>query len=143
MARPSTRQTTRKPREALPVRNATGRDAEDVAADFLVGEGFRVLWRNVRIGSLEIDLVVKKGDLVAIVEVRARGPGSFERPLATITYKKKRALLSASRGLWRGRLKKMPDVLRVRIDVVAITRDHEKGEPKIEWIKGALTEEDG
>ena len=116
----------------------TGRDAEAVAADHLRADGFSVLWRNVRIGALEIDLVAKKDDLVIIVEVRSRGPGAFEKPLESITREKRRHLLRASRGLWRGRLKKMPDVLRVRIDVIAIGEDG-----TLEWIKGAITEQDG
>ncbi len=116
-------------------RTAIGRRAEDIAAAHVEEAGFRVLWRNVRIGPLEIDLVAKKGDLVIIVEVRSRGPGAFERPLASIGWKKRVALLRAARGLWRGRLKKMPDVQRVRIDVIAIT----PGE--IEWIRGAITEQ--
>lgn len=36
----------------------------------------------------------------------------------------------------------MPDVMRVRIDVIAITDDAE-GNAAIEWIKGAITEQDG
>lgn len=115
-----------------------GRDAEAVAAEHLRADGFSVLWRNVRIGALEIDLVAKKDDLVIIVEVRSRGEGSFEKPLESITREKRRHLLSASRGLWRGRLKKMPDVLRVRIDVIAVAEDG-----SVEWIKGAITEQDG
>jgi putative endonuclease len=104
--------------------------------------GFEVLWRNVRIGSLEIDLVAKKDDLVVIVEVRTRGEGAFEGPLASITRNKRRMLLRASRGLWRGRLKKMPEVKRVRIDVIAITKTAD-GETELEWIRAAITEQDG
>jgi putative endonuclease len=122
-------------------RLAVGRDAERVAEDHLVAEGFRVLWRNVRIGPLEIDFVAQKGDLVVIAEVRTRGPGSFEGPLASITRTKRRALLRASRGLWRGRLKKRDDVRRVRIDVVAVSYGPEGA--SVEWIKGAITEQDG
>jgi putative endonuclease len=117
------------------LRTTIGRTAEDRAAAFLEAEGFRVLWRNVRIGPLEIDLVGKKDDLVVIAEVRSRGPSSFEGPLASVTWSKRRLLLRAARGLWRGRLKKMPDVQRVRIDVIAIHGD------AIEWIKGAITEQ--
>lgn len=115
-----------------------GRKAEAVAADHLRADGFDVLWQNVRIGALEVDLVAKKDDLVVIVEVRARGPGAYVKPLASITREKRRNLLRASRGIWRGRLKKMPDVMRVRIDVIAV---NEAGE--VEWIKGAITEQDG
>lgn len=95
----------------------------------------------MRIGSLEVDIVAKKDDLVAIVEVRARGPGAFEGPLASVTRTKRQMLLRAARGLFRGRLKKMPDVERVRIDVVAVTLG--EGEPRLEWIKAAVTEQDG
>src|SRR5688572_14506997 len=108
-----------------------GREAEDIAARHLEDDGFVVLWRNVRIGSLEVDIVAKKDDLVAIVEVRSRGPGSFEGPLASITREKRRLLLRASRGIWRGRLKSMDDVERVRIDVIAVTLG---APPSVEWI---------
>lgn len=103
--------------------------------------GFRILWQNLRIGSLEIDLVATKGDLVVVVEVRARGPKSFERPLASISRTKRRTVLRAVRALWKGRLSKMPEVKRVRIDVAAVTRDA-AGTLTIEWIAGAFTEDD-
>lgn len=120
-------------------RYAIGHRAEDLAAAYLEREGFRVLWRNIRIGSLEIDLVAMKDDLVIIVEVRSRSASAFEGPLASIGWNKRRMLLRAARGLWRGRLKKVPDVARVRIDVIAITPGTDG--PRIEWIRGAMTEE--
>lgn len=123
-------------------RLAKGRGAEAVAAEHLREDGFRILWQNVRIGALELDLVAKKDDLVVIVEVRSRGPGSYEKPLASVTREKRRLLLRAARGLWRGRLKKMTDVMRVRIDVIAVTEGAD-GAPAVEWIPGAITEQDG
>lgn len=104
--------------------------------------GFRILWQNLRIGPLELDLVAKKGDLVVVVEVRTRGPRSFEKPLASISRTKQRTILRGVRALWKGRLSKMTDVKRVRIDVAAVTRD-ESGALSIEWIAGAFTEDDG
>jgi putative endonuclease len=127
-------------KKALPARHAHGREAEQLAADQLVANGFRLLWRNLRIGALELDLVAKKGDLVVVVEVRARGPGSFERPLASLSHTKQRTLLRAVRALWKGRLARMPDVQRVRIDVAAVTRGAD-GASSLEWIAGALTED--
>jgi putative endonuclease len=121
-------------------RTAIGRSAEEIAAARLGEEGFRILWRNARIGPLEVDLVAKKDDLVLIVEVRSRGPNAFEGPLASITWNKRRMLLRAARGLWRGRLKKMADVQRVRIDVIAITTAKD-GTTSVEWIRGAITED--
>ena len=126
----------------LPPAHARGRAAEEAAAERLRANGFRILWQNLRIGSLEIDLVAKKNDLVVVVEVRSRGPGSFEKPLASISRTKRRTLLRAVRALWKGRLARMPDVARVRIDVAAVTRDA-GGAMDIEWIAGAFTEDDG
>lgn len=123
-------------------RRDLGLEAEALAAERLVANGFRILWRNLRIGSLELDLVAKKGDLVVVVEVRSRGPRSFEKPLASMSRTKRRTLLRAVRALWKGRIAKMPDVARIRIDVAAVTRDA-AGALTIEWIAGALTEDDG
>jgi putative endonuclease len=126
----------------LPRRHVLGRDAEAIAAEALLANGFRILWRNLRIGSLELDLVAQRGDLVVVVEVRARGPGSFEKPLASISRTKRQTLLRATRALWKGRLAQRKDVKRLRIDVAAVTRDAE-GASRLEWIAGALTEDDG
>lgn len=125
----------------LPDKHARGREAEDAAAEELVADGYRLLWRNLRIGPLELDIIAKKDDLVVIVEVRTRGEGSLEGPLASLGRAKRRALLRASRGLWRGRLSKMPDVARVRIDVAAVKLSTRGA--TVEWIRGAITEEDG
>lgn len=119
-------------------RVAAGRRAEEIAAKHLEGYGFRLLWKNVRIGPLEIDLVMKRDDLAVIVEVRSRRRDALIGPLASVSFQKQRALLRAARGIWRGRLKKMPDIQRVRIDVVAITRDAET--THVEWVQGALSE---
>ena len=124
------------------LRRIHGREAEALAAQALIANGFRILWRNLRIGALELDLVAQKGDLVVVVEVRARGPGAFEKPLASMTHAKRRTLLRATRALWKGRLEKRADVQRLRIDVAAVTRDRE-GNSSLEWIAGALTADDG
>jgi putative endonuclease len=126
---------------SLPARHRHGRAAEEAAAERLRANGFRILWQNLRIGALELDLVAKKGDLVVVVEVRTRGPGSFEKALASISRTKRRTIVRGVRALWKGRLSKMPDVARVRIDVAAVTRDA-SGALTIEWIAGAFTEDD-
>jgi putative endonuclease len=131
-----------RPRDELPARHARGRDAEDLAARDLEAQGFRVLWRNLRIGALELDIVATKGDLAVIVEVRARAASALAGPLASISRTKRRALLSASRGLWRGRLSKMAEIARVRIDVAAVTYGARTA-PALEWVRGAITEQDG
>lgn len=66
-----------------------GHGAETLAAWALRLKGYRILGRRVRTPHGEIDLVARKGDTVAIVEVKARadadtalsavGPGSQRR----------------------------------------------------------------
>jgi putative endonuclease len=113
-----------------------GRRAEDAVAVYLEARGFAIVARNMRLGSLEIDLVARQGPLVAIVEVRARGPGSFTGPFASITWKKRGTLLRAAERLWREKLRGMPDVRRVRIDVAGVTFDGD--EARIAYQAGAI-----
>ena len=49
-----------------------GRHAENMAASFLSLAGYFVIARNVRFGPLDIDLVARRGDVLAIVEVKYR-----------------------------------------------------------------------
>jgi putative endonuclease len=114
-----------------------GRRAEDAVADYLVVRGFEILARNLHVGHDEIDILARDGALVAIVEVRTRGPGSFERALESISWKKRRYLLRAAAGVWRERLRRMPEIERVRIDVAAVTFEGTK--TTVEYIEGAVS----
>jgi putative endonuclease len=115
---------------------AFGRRWEEHAADVVRRAGFEILEQNVRLGALELDLVAKRDELIAIIEVRFRGARALEGPLASITHVKRRRLIRAARALWRTRLRQHRDVKRVRIDVIAIT------EEKLEWIEGAISADD-
>ena len=119
-------------------RHALGREAERVVAEYLVNDGFVLLAKNLRLGALEIDLLAKKGGLVALVEVRARGAGSFQSSLASIGPKKRATLLRAAERVWRERLSSMPDVERMRIDVAAVTFDG--GAATIDYVPAAIVD---
>jgi len=54
-------------------REAAGRAAEAVAATLLRLKGFRILARRFRSPVGEIDIVARRGRLVAFVEVKVRG----------------------------------------------------------------------
>lgn len=97
-----------------------GRRGEALAAAYLERRGWRILERNWRFHHKEIDLVVERDGLVAFVEVKTRGGGAWDHPLASITERKRRELCVAARG-WialRGRVGES-----YRFDAVAVVRD--------------------
>lgn len=117
-------------------RKAIGNRAEAAVARHLESEGFTIRFRNLRLGYLEIDLVATKADLCVMVEVRARGEGAYEKPLASLaSTKKKMYLLNAADRLWRRYVAKTS--MRLRIDVAGVT--FRKGAAEINYIAGALT----
>jgi putative endonuclease len=113
-----------------------GERAERIVADYLVANGYSILAQNLRLGSLEIDIVAQKGALVSVVEVRTRGETSFLSALATISKVKRARLLRAADRLWQRQLARRTDVDRVRIDVAAVYFG--PGAPRVEYIEGAV-----
>ena len=72
----------------MTLRQEKGRAGEDAAADWLEKAGMRILARNWRSGSYELDLV----------EVRLRGKGSLASPEASMTPAKCRSVVKAARA---------------------------------------------
>jgi putative endonuclease len=124
----------RKP--AAPVRSCLGLRAELAVADYLVAHGFVILNRNLRLGALELDIVARHRELVAVVEVRTRAPGSFEGPFASIGPAKRKRLVRAVERLWGERFAAMSAVERIRIDAAAVA--FEAGQTRVEYVEGAL-----
>lgn len=114
-----------------------GRRAEQIVADYLKGTGASIVGTNVRSGHYEIDVIATKNDLVMIVEVRTRGPGSYEGAFASIDWKKRKRIVSAAQSLWRSRLSKLPGVNRLRFDCASVS--FEEAPPKVEYVTGAFT----
>ncbi len=119
-----------------PSRTAIGERAESICGDYLFARGFTVLSYNTRVGHLEVDIIARRGPLVVLVEVRTRGAGAFQKPLASISVPKRLRLLRAADRLWRREISRMPGVERIRIDVAAV--DMRAGRVGVEYIEGAI-----
>ncbi len=113
-----------------------GRRAEEAAAAFAVSLGMRVVGRNVRVGRLEIDLVVHDGEVVVVIEVRTRGPGSWVGPLTSVDWRKRARLRAAGESLWHTRYKSDPRLARMRFDLMAVDLTGEA--PRIEHVRAAF-----
>ena len=90
-------------RSALDRREMTflrGHRAEWIALLFLISKGYRPLARRYAASGGEIDLIVRRGDTIAFVEVKARG--TMEDALSAITATKRRRFSRAARA-WLAR----------------------------------------
>ncbi len=106
------------PLDLLPVNtHRVGRYFERVAAEMLAADGWSIEGRNVRFGRREIDLVVRRGHLVAFVEVKARRGPDCGDPLEAITAHKRREIEAVARW-WIQRFGRPDDVYR--FDAVAV-----------------------
>jgi len=97
-----------------------GSRGEDLAASHLHGRGWQIVERNWRFHHKEIDLVARRGDVIAFVEVKTRGARPLGHPLDTITAAKRRDLAIAARG-WIASRGRPGD--SYRFDAVAVLRD--------------------
>ena len=97
-----------------------GRRAERLAAWMLRLRGYRILARRFACPAGEIDLVARRGDLLAFVEVKHR-----DRPEAgaeALRPAQRRRILRAAEAF----LQRRPDLagLRLRFDLVLIAPGH-------------------
>lgn len=121
----------------IPRSHALGRRAEQAVADYLVDQGFIILERNLHVGRLEIDLLARRGDLVAVVEVRCRSPQSWQSAFESVSRAKRERLRRAGEIVWRQRFARDPSVNRMRFDVAAVEFGPE-GLPTIEYAAAVL-----
>jgi putative endonuclease len=70
--------------------HALGRWGERHAATFLQRKGWTILARNYRFGRREVDLIVRRGEILAFVEVKTRAGERFGWPEEAITPLKRR-----------------------------------------------------
>lgn len=69
-----------------------GYEAESIAAEYLIGEGYTIRDRNWKSGNIEIDIIAQKERVIAFVEVKAR-VGNFSDPLDTVDSKRRTKLI--------------------------------------------------
>jgi len=112
--------------------NELGKKGEQLAIDFLIDKGYKVLEKNYRYLKAEVDIIVQKNNVLAVIEVKTRSSAYFGNPEEFVNPKKIKLLLSAidyyvvERDL---------DV-EVRFDIIAIITN--KKETKIEHLKDAF-----
>ena len=124
-------------------RQQTGRQAEDLVAARLAGQGWRIVERNARTSEVrgELDLIAVDAEALVFVEVKARRTGSSLGPEtpAMAVGPRKRAKLRALASAWlRDSGYGVPRHRHLRFDVVGLRLDHGGRVTEYEHLKGAF-----
>jgi putative endonuclease len=112
-----------------------GRLWESRAAAFLEQQGLKLLARGYRCRLGELDLVMRDGPLIVVVEVRARSAAAYCSAAESIGPHKRRRIIRATRHLlmrhaaWQA--------APIRFDVVAFDAIDDV-EPRLRWIQNAF-----
>jgi putative endonuclease len=113
--------------------SARGAEGEAAAAAWLAGRGWKILARNFRCRTGEVDIVAEDGETLVFVEVKtwaALGEADLEYAVGRV---KQRKIIAAARWFLAGR----PEAAgkRVRFDVVLMAG----GPAGIRHIEGAFS----
>ncbi|HEY2177508.1 MAG TPA: YraN family protein [Caulobacteraceae bacterium] len=93
-----------------------GRRGETLCALWLMAKGYRILGFRLKTAQAEIDLLARKGEVVAVVEVKRRT--SLEAALDAVGPRQRERLLRAARSITARR----PDLsgASIRLDLMAL-----------------------
>ncbi|HWX81898.1 MAG TPA: YraN family protein [Steroidobacteraceae bacterium] len=117
------------------LRRQRGTQSEQLAADYLKTRGLLVLARNLRCRAGELDLVCLDQEVLAVIEVRQRCGQQFGGALQSVSWRKQRKIIRATRFFllrqadWHGRA--------VRFDVIAVEGPPD-GVHRLVWVKDAF-----
>ncbi len=73
-----------------------GNKGEDMAAGYLRKNGYKILETNWRKGSLEVDIIAQKDDILVVAEVKTRSTNYFGEPEEFVTKAKQKNLIKAA-----------------------------------------------
>src|SRR5436309_13973886 len=92
-------------------RHQRGLAGEEQAIRYLQARGWEVVAHRFRVGRIELDLVARRGHLVAFVEVKARRGTAFGSPFEAVTGAKRREIMKVAR-VWMDPYGRQGDVYR-------------------------------
>lgn len=113
----------------MDARRSLGNEGEATAAAWYEANGYQVVARNWRCRQGEIDLIVRRGHLIAFCEVKTRRSPAFGQPVEAVT-REKRARLRRLAARWLQDAPVRPGA--IRFDVVSILGD------RAEVLEGAF-----
>lgn len=102
--------------------NDFGKKAEELAAEYLQKNGYKILVRNFRYQKAELDLFAEKDSLIVVVEVKARSTDVFNLPQEAVNKRKIKLIVSAANYFMEEYNKNQ----EVRFDIISVLPDENK-----------------
>lgn len=116
----------------------SGRRAERLARRYLEKRGLRLVSANYRCRYGELDLVMRDGDRLAIIEIRYRRDERFMSPAESVDLAKRLRIFRASLHFLQHNPKHGQKPLR--FDIVSLSGPLD--DSRIDWMPGAFTADD-
>lgn len=107
-----------------------GNDGENMAVDYLISKGVKIIDRNFYAKGGEIDVIFKDEDYLVFGEVKLRINTHYGDPLDAVNYKKIRRMFQTAQYYLY--INKYPEDTKVRFDAIGIL------DGRINWIKNAF-----
>ena len=112
--------------------NELGKKGEQLAVYYLQENNYKIVERNYRFDKAEVDIIAKKKDILAIIEVKTRSSTEFGNPQDFVKPKQIQRLVKAV-----DEYVIVNDLdLEIRFDIIAIVK--EKSNYTIEHLKDAF-----
>jgi putative endonuclease len=114
-----------------------GDDYEDQAVTLIQRDGLRLLERNFRGKTGEIDIIAQDGTQLVFVEVRARNNRNFDGAANSVNARKQQRIVRTAQLF----LQRRPQCANMpcRFDVIAFEPPQSGTGSRIRWIRSAFT----
>ncbi len=95
-----------------------GLKGERAACRFLKRKGYKILEKNFKSPFGEVDVIARRGEVIAFIEVKTRLTDSFGSPSQAVTPERQKRYFNAARYYFAGR---QIDFV-VRFDIIEVFR---------------------
>ena len=96
-----------------------GKKGERRAARYLKRHGYKIICRNFKCPFGEVDIIARKGEVLAFTEVKLRLSDIYGAPSEAVNAARMRRYINSARFYFAGR---EPDCV-VRFDIIEVTED--------------------